>query len=193
VSQNQTTPAAPAEVVPTRIAPVSVDAAEARSRELLEELAGRGSQPGPMVLTMAKAPALLRGYVELSRAMKRSHLDRRVSERISLAVQEWLGCDYCVDAHSRAARALGLSETDIELARQGTAIDPKVAAMVAFGQQVVAAPAEITDYQVDELRELGYSDEQIAEVPGLVALNVLTGAFNLVAGIHPTTSARSAA
>jgi hypothetical protein len=30
-------------------------------------------------------------------------------------------------------------------------------------------------------------------VPGLVALNVLTGAFNLVAGIHPTTSARIAA
>ena len=55
------------------------------------------------------------------------------------------------------------------------------------------APAEVTDQQVDELRDLGYTDEQIAEVVGLVALNVLTGAFNLVAGIHPTTPARSAA
>ena len=43
---------------------------------------------------------------------------------------------------------------------------------MAFGQQVLAAPAEITDEQVDELRSLGYSDEQIAEVPALVALNV---------------------
>ena len=32
-------------------------------------------------------------------------------------------------------------------------------------------------------RELGYTDEQI-EVRGLVALNVFTGAFNLVAGIQ---------
>jgi AhpD family alkylhydroperoxidase len=176
-----------------RITPLDVETADPRARELLDELAGRGTEPGPMVRTMANAPALLRGYLELSRAMKRSHLDRRVSERISLAVQEWLGCEYCVEAHSRAARALGLSENDIELARQGTAIDPKVAAMVAFGQQVFAAPAEITDEQVQELRDLGYSDEQIAEVPGLVALNVLTGAFNLVAGIHPSTSARSAA
>jgi AhpD family alkylhydroperoxidase len=176
-----------------RITPLDVETANPRSREFLGELASRGSQPGPMVRAMANAPALLRGYVDLSRAMKRSHLDRRVSERISLAVQEWLGCDYCVEAHSRAARALGLSDTDIELARQGTAIDPKVAAMVAFGQQVFAAPAEITDEQVDELRDLGYTDEQIAEVPRLVALNVLTGAFNLVAGIHPTMSARSAA
>ncbi len=46
---------------------------------------------------------------------------------------------------------------------------------------------------VERLRELGYSDEQLAEVVGLVALNVLTGAFNLVAGTHPTETARSAA
>ena len=175
-----------------RIDPIDRGLADGRARELLDELAARGTEPGPMARAMANAPALLRGYLDLSRAMKRSHLDRRVSERISLAVHEWLGCDYCVEAHSRAARALGLSEHDIALARQGTAIDPKVAAMAAFAQQVHAAPAEITDEQVQELRELGYSDEQIAEVPGLVALNVLTGAFNLVAGIHSTT-ARSVA
>jgi hypothetical protein len=52
--------------------------------------------------------------------MKRSHLDRKITERISLAVQEWLGCAYC-----------------------------------------------------------------IADVVGLVALDVLTGSFNLVAGIGP--------
>ena len=176
-----------------RIEPLDPELAQGRARELLGELAARGTEPGPMVRAMANAPALLRGYLELSRAMKRNHLDRRVGERISLAVQEWLGCDYCVEAHSRAARSLGLSENDVELARQGTAIDPKVAAMVAFGQQVLAAPAEITDEQVQELHDLGYSDEQIAEVPGLVALNVLTGAFNLVAGIHPTPTAGSAA
>jgi AhpD family alkylhydroperoxidase len=51
---------------------------------------------------MANAPALLRGYLDLNRAMKRSHLDRRVSERIALAVQEWLGCDYRLAAHTKA-------------------------------------------------------------------------------------------
>jgi uncharacterized peroxidase-related enzyme len=160
-------------------------------RETLGALAARGPL-GPMVRAMANSSALLRGYLDLSRAMKRSHLDRRISERISLAVQEWLGCDYCVAAHSDAARALGLTEADIQLARQGTATDPKIAAIVAFGQQVSTAPAEITDEQVQELQALGYRDEQIADVVGLVALNVLTGAFNLVAGIHPSSTARSA-
>ena len=175
-----------------RIQPLDREVADGRARQLLDELAARGAEPGPMVRAMANAPALLRGYVELSRAMKRSHLDRRISERISLAVQEWLGCDYCIEAHSDAARSLGLTEHDIRLARHGTATDPKVAAIVAFGQQVIVAPAEVTDEQIEELRSLGYTAEQIAEVVGLVALNVLTGSFNLVAGIHPAATVRSA-
>ena len=176
-----------------RIEPINRTDARGRTRELLDELAARGSEPGPMVLAMANAPALLRGYLDLNRAMKRMHLDRRITERISLAVHEWIGCDYCIAAHTRAARELGLDETDIALARQGTATEPKVAAIVAFAQQVLAAPAEVTDEQVEELRSLGYTDEQIAEVVGLVSLQLLTGAFNLVAGIHPSTTVRSAA
>jgi alkylhydroperoxidase family enzyme len=96
------------------------------------------------------------------------------------------------DATGRT-RELGLDETDIALARQATATDPKVATIVAFAQQVLAAPAEISDEQIDELRSLGYTGEQIAEVVGLVSLQLLTGAFNLVAGIHPSPSVRSAA
>jgi AhpD family alkylhydroperoxidase len=176
-----------------RIEPIDREQSTGRARELLDELAARGGEPGPMVRAMANAPALLRGYLDLNRAMKRSHLDRRITERVALAVQEWLGCDYCIAAHSRAARELGLDETDIALARQGTATDPKIAAMVAFGQQVIAYPAEVTDEQFDELLALGYTREQIAEVVGLVSLQMLTGAFNLVAGIHANTTARSAA
>lgn len=176
-----------------RIEPLDPGRASGKARELLDELTARGGDPGPMVRSMANAPALLRGYLDLNRAMKRSHLDRRISERIALAVQEWIGCDYCLAAHTQAARELGLSASDIALARQGTATDAKIAAMVAFGQQLIAAPSEVSDQQIDELRAFGYSDEQIAEVVGLVSLQLLTGAFNLVAGIHSTPTARSAA
>jgi uncharacterized peroxidase-related enzyme len=177
----------------TRLTPVQPEHAKDSVKETLDELAARRGALGPMVLTMANSSALLRGYADLNRAMKRSHLDRKISERVSLAVQEWLGCGYCIAAHSEAARALGLSGTDIELARQGTATDPKVAAIVSFAQQVAAAPAEIADRDIETLRRHGYRDEQIADVVGLVALNVLTGALNLVAGIEPSPALRSAA
>lgn len=115
--------------------------------------------------------------------MKRAKLDRRIGERISLAVQEHQGCALCLGAHTDAARSLGVSEEEIDLARQGTSADPAIAAIVAFGYQVHTAPASITDEQVNELRSFGYSDREIADVVGVVAINVMTGAFNLVAGL----------
>jgi AhpD family alkylhydroperoxidase len=172
-----------------RIEPIPVEEAEGRARELLDELVERGGEPGPMVRAMANAPALLRGYLDLTRAMKRSHIDRRITERINLVVHEWLSCDYCLLAHTRAARRLGVPESEIRLARQGTSSDPAIAAIVVFAQQVLAAPAEIGDADFERLHEHGYRDEQIAEVVGLVSLQLLTGAFNLVAGIHAPAEA----
>ena len=172
-----------------RIEPIPLDQVQGKARELLDELAKRGGEPGPMVRAMANAPALLRGYLDLTRAMKRSHLDRRITERINLTVHEWLSCDYCIVAHTRAARRLGVPEDEIQLARQGTSRDPAIAAIVAFAQQVLASPAEIGDADIDDLRARGYRDEQIAEVAGLVSLQLLTGAFNLIAGIHASAEA----
>ena len=181
----------------SRLPLIDPDQASGAVKQTLDELTKRGPV-GPMIRGMANSSVLLRGYLDLNRAVKRSHIDRRVTERINLAVHEWLGCAYCLAAHTRAARELGLSELDIELAREGTATDPKIAALVAYGQQLIAAPGEVSDAQVAGLREAGYSDEQIAEVVALVALQLLTGAFNLVAGIEPaehdeSPSARSAA
>ena len=169
----------------TRLPLIDPSAATGKVAAMLDEYAQRtGQAPGPMVRGMANSSALLRAYLDLNRAMKSAHLDRKVSERVSLAAQRWIGCDYCIEAHTRMGRDAGLSDLDIELALQGTATDVKVAALVGSGQQVLAAPAEITDADVDGLKALGWRDEQIADVVGLIALNLLTGGFNLVAGIR---------
>ncbi len=91
----------------------------------------------------------------------------------------------CIAAHTAAARAAGLSEDDIALARAGTASDPAAAALIAYANRVHQAPATVSSQQIGDLRRLGHSDRQLLDVVGLVALNQLTGAFNLVAGLHP--------
>ncbi|MGW5673856.1 carboxymuconolactone decarboxylase family protein [Streptomyces sp. NPDC003860] len=167
----------------TRLTP---DTAVGASRDLLAELASRHhGQLGDMVSTMAHSPAVLGGYLQLSRAMGRAKLDRRTSERISIAIQAHQGCGLCLEAHVSAARALGVDEDEIERARQGTSADPATAAIVALALQVHREPTSITDEQVGALREHGFSDRAIADVVGVVALNVLTGAFNLLAGLTP--------
>jgi AhpD family alkylhydroperoxidase len=164
--------------------------APGKSRELLDDIIGRRGGVGDMVATMAHSPALLQGYLDLSRAMKRSKLPRTLSEKISLAVQEWIDCAYCQQAHTEAARAAGLSESDIALARQGTSTDAREAAMIAMAVRILAEPSSITDEDVAGLRAHGWSDRIIAELPGLVALNQLTGTFNLLAGLEPSDQER---
>lgn len=51
--------------------------------------------------------------------------------------------------------------------------------------RVLAEPSSITDEDVAELRAHGWSDRIVAEIVGVVALNLLTGAFNLLAGLEP--------
>jgi AhpD family alkylhydroperoxidase len=138
-----------------------------------------------MVSTMAHSPAVLGGYLQLSRAMKRAKLDRRISERISLAVQAIQGCKLCLESHRAAAEGLDIPPDEIERAQNGTSADPAIAAMIAFGVAVYRSPYTITDADVEHLRDLRYSDREIADVVGIVALNVLTGAFNLAAGLRP--------
>ncbi|SFR24886.1 uncharacterized peroxidase-related enzyme [Lentzea waywayandensis] len=168
----------------------ALDPAEApgKSRDLLTEIIGRRGSVGDMVSTMAHSPALLQGYLDLSRALKRVKLPRALSEKISLAAQEWIGCATCLAAHTEAARANGVSDSDIVLARQGAAVDPREAALIGFALRVLAEPSGISDDDVAGLRAHGWSDRAIADVVGVVALNLLTGAFNLVAGIEPATA-----
>ena len=49
-----------------------------------------------MVRIMVNSPTLLGGYLQLSRAMKRAKPDRRISERISIAIQVRQGCELCL-------------------------------------------------------------------------------------------------
>lgn len=170
----------------TRLTP---DTAVGASRDLLAELVSRHGEVGDMVSTMAHSPAVLGGYLQLSRAMGRAKLDRGTSERISIAIQTRQGCRLCLDAHVGAARRTGVDEGEIERARTGTSEDPGIAAIIALALQVYREPASITDAQVIAVREHGYSDRAIADVVGIVALNILTGAFNLLAGLTPESGA----
>ena len=67
----------------------------------------------------------------------------------------------------------------------GSSVDPAIAAIIRFAVQIDSRPAEVDIVTIDELRAFGYTDQEILDVVGLVSLNVLTGSFNLVAGLEP--------
>ena len=136
-----------------------------------------------MVATMAHSPAVLAGYLELSRAMKRARLDRKLSERVSIAVQARLRCQTCLDAHIEAARRLGWADEEIQAALAADSADGGVAALLRFAMMVLTEPAGLDDADIVGLLDHGYSEQEVLDVAGIVALNQLTGSFNLVVGL----------
>ena len=62
-----------------RFSRLTPETAVGASRDLLGDLVERHGQVGDMVSTMAHSPAVLGGYLQLSKAMRRAKLDRKVS------------------------------------------------------------------------------------------------------------------
>lgn len=165
----------------SRLQALTPTTAKGAAQEMFTDMVARHGQVGTMVSTMAHSPAVLGGHLLLSKAMKGAKLSRRVSELVSIAIQARQGCQLCLKAHIAAAEAFGVPDDQIAAALEGTSPDPAVAAMIATGLAIPSNPTTMTDEQVEELRGFGCTDQEIVDVVGVLALNVFTGAFNLIA------------
>lgn len=163
--------------------PASISAAPAASRELLEAVnAQLGSVPN-LFRIVANSPQTLEGFLGLHGALGNGALDAQTRERIALAVAEINGCHYCLAAHQYLGSNLaGLSADEINANRRGTSADPKAAVAVEFAARITADRGKLSDRDVNVVREAGYSDAEIVEIVGLVALNTLTNYMNEVLG-----------
>jgi AhpD family alkylhydroperoxidase len=139
---------------------------------------------GPELLPVQPGVNNFEGYLGLSGALSRGVLSPATRERIALAVAQGNGCSYCLSAHSYlAAHVTHLDAGDIAAARNATSADPKTAAILAFAATVNDGRGTVTSGDLAAARAAGLSDEEIAEMIGHVALNVLTNYFNKAAGV----------
>ncbi|MQY07485.1 hypothetical protein ACRB68_55860 [Actinomadura sp. RB68] len=146
----------------------------------LDDLAKRLPRVPNMLRVMANSPAVLDGYLGLSRSLKKGTLPAATSERIALTVGAANGCGYCVAAHTYSGKkAAGLSDAEVEAAKAGASADPKEAAAVAFARELTESRGNADPAAA---RAAGWSDEQILEIIALVALQTLTNYVNKVGG-----------
>jgi uncharacterized peroxidase-related enzyme len=102
-----------------------------------------------------------------------SGLTKAEREMIAVAVSLENDCPYCIAAHSAALRKLTKDPTASDRLASGYAtagLEPRQVAMLDYAVKLTRRPAEMTEADVDALREAGWSDEDvmdIAEVTGL--------------------------
>ena len=135
-----------------------------------------------LISTLAQSSAAASAYLAFNNALSQGSLEPKLRERIALVVGETNSCDYCLSAHTMLGAKAGLSADELIKARRGTSEDPKMASAVAFSRKLVADRGLVTDLDVTNLRDHGFTDGDIAEIVAHTALNIFTNYFNHVAG-----------
>jgi uncharacterized peroxidase-related enzyme len=114
----------------------------------------------------ATRPEVAEAWNVLNNAVRKS-MDRRRFELVTIAAARVYRSTYCTAAHTKFLRDdCGDEPSMLALAADPTAgsLDPSDQAIVGFATKVARDAAAITALDVDELREHGLSDAEIADV-----------------------------
>lgn len=157
------------------------EAAPATSQPLLDAVQKSLGVVPNLFRLVSQSTAALSGLLGLNGALSNA-LDARTRERIALAVAQVNGCDYCLSAHSYLGLNVAkLDAAEIAMNRRGHSGDPRADAAVVFAAKVASQRGQVGDADIAAVKLAGYTEAQIVEIVGLVALNVFTNFVNNVA------------
>ena len=148
--------------------------ANQEQRALLEAIESKLGMVPNFLKVFANSPSALRAFLGLYGIAEEGELDPKTRERIALSVAQQNSCEYCVSAHTAIGRKAGLDSEEISANRVGGSQDVKAAAALKFARALVEHNGEITNAELTEVRQAGYSEAEIVEIITHVGMNILT-------------------
>ena len=114
-------------------------------------------------------PAVLAAWNQLNTEIRKG-MDRRRYELATIAAAQALRSTYCAVAHSwLLTHKLGLVAPDELATILGDGADPVDRAVMAFAGKVARDAAAVADADVQELRDVGLSDDDVLDIALAVA------------------------
>ena len=168
----------------SRLKAIQPQAATGKAKELLEAVQVKLKFAPNMMKVMANSPAVLEAYLSFSGALGNGALDAKLREEIALEVAEQNSCQYCVSAHTAIGKLTGLTDSEINQAREARSGSARNAAALQFARELVVKKGRATDADVEVVRRADFSDGEIAEIIAHVALNIFTNYFNNTAEVE---------
>ena len=141
------------------------------SAPLLKSIQAAGGAVSKFIGVLAGAPAVLRAYTRMRSELRGGVLPLGTRERIALAVAEHRGDTYSIAQHAKSARRAGLGLDEITRARSFSSGDEKEAALLDYLRAALEAEGHPPLHLHEEAKEAGWTDEEILEAVGHLALN----------------------
>jgi uncharacterized peroxidase-related enzyme len=163
----------------TTIPAVNPVNATGKAKDLLDQVQKSFGVTPNMMKVMANSPATLGAYMSFAGGLGGGTLSKQLREQVALTVAGINACGYCAAAHTAIGGSMGIKAEEAKANLMGNSADPKVQAALTFARAVVAKRGRIEGKDVDKVRAAGFSDGEIVELIGHVALNIFTNYFNL--------------
>lgn len=141
-----------------------------------------------LFLAYAKHPALLEAnWNKVKAVLLNGVVSRQTKEIIALLVSLDNGCTYCVTAHTVALKSLGVKEqviVDLLLGLYPLELTAPAVELVKFARKVNQHWREITNKDVEILKQMGIAETDIVETIGVVELFAGFNRFARVMGVE---------
>lgn len=185
-----------------RVEPVQPSDAPDEVREVYDEIVG--TREGEMAdemslngmwLSYGQTPELLRiVWDHMRESYRGGELSFELTSKVSLVAATALSCEACRIFHQERLESEGVEEgviaalSDADIER--SAFDEREYVVLRFTQEVAENMGDVTDADVDRLREVGLSEAEIVELVDCIALHVHTAVFQDTLGLaHEEMSA----
>ncbi|WP_125218932.1 carboxymuconolactone decarboxylase family protein [Methylomicrobium sp. wino1] len=158
----------------SRITTVNNETANIEQRALFEAIHSQLGMVPNFLRVFAHSPDALKAFLGLHHIAGHGSLDAATRERIALALAQQNECEYCLSAHTAIGRKSGLNGAEIEANRAGTSQDAKAAVAVRFARALVEHKGEVTNAELQSMRDVGFSEADLVEVITHVGMNFMT-------------------
>lgn len=140
-----------------------------------------GMVPNAYAAIGTNSPAALQIVLATGDALSKGALSRKEVEAVKVAISGVANCDYCLAAHSLAARKSGIAADDIAALREGhDTADAHLNAIATFARTVFTSRGTVPVEVVDAVKAAGFNDQQITETLLAIADITFTNLFNRV-------------
>lgn len=157
----------------SRLTLIDPASAPTEQRALFDALQSKHGTIPALYRVYANSPSAFGAILALESAAEGSSLSPLTRERIALALAQLSSCGYCLNAHTNAGRALGLTGNEMLANRGGTSEDARAAVAVGLATTLARHVGTINGDELKPARQAGYSDGELVEIILQVGLNLL--------------------
>jgi len=159
-------------------------------RRRIDEVAEKTGFVPNVFRALAHRPDEWRAFFAYHDALmeKESGLSKAEQQLIVVATSAANDCLYCVVAHGAVARVRSknpLIADQVAVDWRKADLAPRQKAMIGFAVKLATRPAEVEESDLDELRDHGFSDEDIWDIGAITAFYALSNRMAHLTAMRP--------